>query len=319
MDADVKISIIMPMRNAAKWVDACIESIQAQSFKEWQLIVVDDHSTDDSYNHVAHRARSDERILLLKNRSDGIIPALQRAFSFAEGRFITRMDADDLMPAQKLERFYQAACDHPNHVITGKVSYFHDGGGSVSEGYQKYERWLNERVDRQDHWTWIYRECVIASANWMAHRSMVNLADLTYPEDYDLVFRWYQAGIPVLGIPHLTHRWREHPLRTSRNSPHYQQERFFQLKLEHFVRIDRNSQQPLFILGNNVKSKLSLRILEGLDVSCKVIKHEEVHRVEWHDDAQVLIAVYPEIAQRQLIEAFLTNHGLKQGKNYWWI
>ena len=160
------VSIILPMKNAVAWVAETIESIQKQTLEEWELVVVDDHSEDDSYISVAHIAETDKRIRIFHNHGHGIIPALEQAFYEVRGTYITRMDADDIMPAYRLKRMVDTLGSLPETaIITGKVRYF--SAESVSEGYQKYENWLNERVTRADFYDHIYRECIVASPNWM--------------------------------------------------------------------------------------------------------------------------------------------------------
>jgi cellulose synthase/poly-beta-1,6-N-acetylglucosamine synthase-like glycosyltransferase len=205
---------------------------------------------------------SDPRVVLIDNKGAGIRDALISGLEIAEGEFVTRMDADDIMPENKLELFLQKLEKNPSAVVTGKVSYFSESG--ISDGYQKYEQWLNERVDKQDFYKEIYRECTLASGNWMMRTDILKkcggFSDLRYPEDYDLLFRWYENGIEIKGIDELTHLWREHPARTSRTSDDYSQERFFDLKINHFLNHDYQD-IPLVLNGTGAKGKLVARIL----------------------------------------------------------
>jgi len=177
------ITILMPLHNATQYIDDCIESIVKQSFEKWELIIVDDFSTDDTVNFVKKWILNDSRISYFKNEKKGIIPALSTAFNKSKGKYITRMDGDDLMPENKLELFYnEIKKEQGLIVVTGKVKYFSEE--KVSEGYLRYEKWLNEQVDRGTHWKNIYRECVIASPNWMVSRmcfeKIFALTDLVY-------------------------------------------------------------------------------------------------------------------------------------------
>jgi len=95
------ISIVMPMRNALPYLDECVRSIINQTYKSWELIVVNDHSTDLSYDVLSEFSKQDKRITILNATGKGIINALQQAYSKTSGTYITRMDADDIMPEQK--------------------------------------------------------------------------------------------------------------------------------------------------------------------------------------------------------------------------
>jgi len=315
--ADTKplVSIIMPMKNAAPWLAPCIESIVNQQFTEWQLIVVNDHSSDHSFE-LASSFR-DKRITVLQNAGLGIIDALQLAFSKSTADYITRMDADDLMPPNKLATLYELASKNENTVATGLVHYF--GEEPISEGYLAYEKWLNNRATNEDHWQWIYRECVIASANWMTHRSNVSFDHAVYPEDYDLVFDWYENGLSVKATNSVTHLWREHQSRTSRNSVHYQQKAFFELKIKRFFHLDYNPNKALIILGNNQKVELTKKILSAFGVESSFIKENELSQIKAEIAKQILVGVWLSESQRHQLELILNQKQVELGTGFWYL
>ncbi len=82
----MKVSILLPFHNAAPWISETIQSIQAQTHADWELIAIDDFSTDDSHAILEQFAASDSRIQLLKNAVKGIIPALQLGWVFRSPR-----------------------------------------------------------------------------------------------------------------------------------------------------------------------------------------------------------------------------------------
>ena len=88
----------MPLKNAGKYLAECLESIQKQTISDWELVIVNDHSTDNSIPVVLSFQRNDPRIRLIPNSGNGIIPALQTAFQECTGQYLTRIDADDTMP-----------------------------------------------------------------------------------------------------------------------------------------------------------------------------------------------------------------------------
>ena len=95
------LSVVMPVYNAARWLRECMESILSQDFTDFELIVADDGSTDDSRAIV--RSFADARIRLLELPHD-YIGTLNRMLAEARGRYICRMDADDLMVPGRLRR-----------------------------------------------------------------------------------------------------------------------------------------------------------------------------------------------------------------------
>ncbi len=258
------ISILLPVYNALPWLNDCLDSIRQQSHAHWELLAVDDYSTDQSLDTLQHYANLDSRIKVFENKHKGIIPGLQLAFYKSKGQFITRMDADDLMAPQKLEYLSHCLSLQGNgHIITGWVKYI--STGDLGNGYQRYETWLNSLCDNDRHYEDIYRECVIPSPCWMTSRDDLLACGAfdsdRYPEDYDLCFRFYQNGLNVTSVKKVIHFWRDHPGRTSRNSDTYADQQYFDLKLPWFLKVDYDVERPLVLWGTGKKGKRLARKL----------------------------------------------------------
>lgn len=97
------VSILMPLYNAEQWVEETIRSCRSQTYVNWELIVVDDGSTDDSFPTVEKLAASDPRITLLQQPNSGACVARNRAFRHCKGDYIMYLDADDLISPEKIE------------------------------------------------------------------------------------------------------------------------------------------------------------------------------------------------------------------------
>lgn len=258
------VSILTPFKNTEAFIGECIQSIISQTYTNWELIIIDDHSTDNSYNIVNAFAENEPRIKLLKNTGNGIIDALKLAFKTSTGKFITRMDSDDIMANNKLEVLVNQLKTHgKQHVATGLVQYFSDAG--ISDGYQQYETWINNLTKTGSNYNEIYKECVIASPCWMLHREdLITCGAFNpniYPEDYDLTFRFYKHKYKCIPNNQLLHYWRDYSYRTSRTHAHYALNHFIDLKLMHFLEIDYNSDKNLVIWGAGHKGKLIAKTL----------------------------------------------------------
>jgi len=100
-----KVSVITPAYNAAKYISKTIESIQAQTFSDWELIIVDDASKDDTCSIVESFAKSDSRIKLIRlEKNSGAAVARNKALDEAGGRFIAFCDSDDIWLKEKLQK-----------------------------------------------------------------------------------------------------------------------------------------------------------------------------------------------------------------------
>ena len=299
------VSIIMPAKNAGQFIVECLNSILNQTYDDWELIAVNDNSTDDTIEKLQEFSKKDNRITALESTGNGIIDALKLSYSKCGGTYVTRMDADDIMPPRKLELMV-ASCE-PNTVVTGKVKYI---GENLREGYVFYQDWLNKFVDSDNHYSEIYRECVIPSPCWMMDRqSFENIGGFnsdTYPEDYELVFRMYQHEIKVKPINELLHIWRDHSERASRNDENYSDNNFLDLKEKYFLKLDYNSDKKLCVLGAGKKGKkIVKKFIEqdldfiwatdnpnkiGKNIYGKVIENQETI-YESEEDHQLIILI----------------------------
>jgi glycosyltransferase involved in cell wall biosynthesis len=311
------ISIVMPVKNAFKYLEECILSIQNQSLADWELIAINDNSSDDSIHILNKFSDSDSRIKVFNNDGKGIIDALILAYSKTEGEFISRMDADDKMHPNKLQMLSDSLRENPKAIITAKVSYFSDT--ELGQGYLDYQNWLNQFIDQQNHYSGIYQECVLPSPCWMMTRSTLDalggFKSLSYPEDYDLCFKAYQKNIQILGVNEILHYWRDYSERTSRNDPNYADNTFIGLKTRYFIACDNKSDQPLILWGAGKKGKKIARLLiesgtkfiwatnnpKKLNVPIydqQLVLDEEISDIK---DAQLIIA----IADRKASEGIL--------------
>ncbi len=329
------VSILMPVKNAESYLADCLNSILDQSYQNWELIAVDDQSTDRSRSILKEYSSKDKRIQLMENQGSGIISALRTAYALSNGALIHRMDADDLMPKNKVNLLVSKSIrSGKGAVVTGKVAYFAEGG--VSDGYKKYEQWLNSMVDEKNHWDQIYKECVIASPAWMIHREDLDKCGAfemnRYPEDYDLVFRFYEKGLKVETVDEVIHEWRDHSERTSRNNEHYQANSFFALKLHYFLKLDRNNQRPLLVWGAGPKGKRLARMLKEQQIAFKWISNNpNKHGKEIYgqlmrsfkelielENPQVIITVAQRNAKKEIV-SFLEKIGLKEKEDFWFF
>lgn len=254
----VLVSILMPAKDVESFIISCIQSIIDQSYLKWELIVVDDHSSDNTCQILEDFAKKEKRIKILKNSGKGIIDALKLAYQNSNGNFITRMDADDLMPKNKIVELVNLLQQRKDvKIATGYVEYFSDN--ELGEGYKKYANWLNNLVDKESHFTEIYKECVIPSPCWMMRRKDFEFIGAfdndVYPEDYDLCFRMYAHKMKVGGVAQVLHYWRDYSTRTSRTSSHYADNSFIKLKMYYFLKLDFNKHKKLILLGVGKKGK----------------------------------------------------------------
>lgn len=273
------ISILLPFKDEGWFLRDCLESIIAQTFEDWECILLNDHSTDNSESIALEFCALDQRFRLYQNQGHGIIEANVLGISLSSGKYITRMDGDDLMPPKKLELFYNAIKDKTaGAVVTGKVKFFPEE--NCGPGTKFYESWLNERCRLNDHHEQIWRECTLANPNWlMSKEDLLNLGgfkDYEYPEDYEMMLRVVLNGYNIESVHEVTHLWRQHGQRHSMTSEDYGTQKFMEMKWRFYKQTFANqNNQKLLILGNGKKSKILQEILTREWVAFTLLDHKK--------------------------------------------
>ncbi|MDC6354160.1 glycosyltransferase [Robiginitalea sp. SP8] len=329
------VSILMPFRNTGHFLGECLDSIGRQSYPHWELLAVNDHSSDSSRALLEAAARNDPRILVQDNPGSGIIPALRKAYASSSGQLITRMDSDDRMAPERLGTMSRQLLESGNgHIALGLVRYFSDRG--ISDGYARYEAWINGLSRTGSNFTEIYKECVIPSPCWMAWREDLDACGAfrpdRYPEDYDLTFRFYEAGVNCLPASEVLLHWRDYDARTSRNSEHYAQNYFLDIKVHYFLKIDRDRSRPLVLWGAGFKGKKIARLLQEAgepftwvcDNPRKIGKRiygvmlRDFRGISGVESPQSIITVANDQAQKEIRE-FLESLGHQSARDYFFF
>jgi glycosyltransferase involved in cell wall biosynthesis len=262
MQNNPKISILLPFKNEETYIEQCINSIINQDYQDWELIAIDDHSNDKSTEIVKSFSLLHANIHYILNSGHGVISALQNGLLNCNGDCITRMDGDDYKGKNNLSSLMEILV--PGSIAIGKVKYFREGG--LGDGYAYYESWINEVNGSGRTWSEIYRECVIPSPCWLVYKEDLMDAGAFdsdyYPEDYDLSFRFYKAGLKAVCTQGIIHYWRDHNTRTTRVSPHYSDNHFTFLKVHYFAEIDFDPNFNLALWGAGKKAKKVAKLLK---------------------------------------------------------
>src|SRR5262249_52910673 len=134
-----RVSVLLPVRDAAATLDACLDSLAAQTLADHEVIAVDDGSADGGAERLRVRARADARLRVVATPPLGLVAALNRALAEAHAPLVARMDADDVAHASRLERQAErlerdAAVD----VLGSRVLATAAPGGAVGAGMAAY-------------------------------------------------------------------------------------------------------------------------------------------------------------------------------------
>lgn len=236
------ISILLPCKNAAATLDECLESIARQTWRDYELLLVDDGSSDGSRALASAWAARDSRILCLGNPGRGLVAALNHGLAAARGRLVARMDADDRMYPERLARQAEFLDRQPHiGLVSCRVRLFPDE--LVQAGYREYVRWQNRCLSSREIADHIYLESPLPHPSVMLRRRWLERVggyrDGAFPEDYELWLRLHAAGCRLAKLPEVLLDWRESPGRTSRVDPRYSRDAFDRLRADYLARDPR--------------------------------------------------------------------------------
>jgi glycosyltransferase involved in cell wall biosynthesis len=128
MDRGPAISVIIPVYNVEKYIDDCVSSVLDQSFDDYEVILVDDGSTDRSGEHCDHLSRVDKRVRVISKSNGGCASARMAGLDAAVGDYVMFVDSDDCLAPQALRRLYEAAIAQNAEIAQGTWSrVFQDG------------------------------------------------------------------------------------------------------------------------------------------------------------------------------------------------
>ena len=330
-----EVSILLPIYNAAATLDECLDSIERQTFGEYELIAVDDGSSDSSAAIIRDRANRDSRIRLLTPGRVGLVRALNLGIEAARSPLLARMDGDDVMLPERLELQAAYLDRHPEVALVGtQVELFPPE--LVREGYLEYVRWQNACITPEEIAANLYVESPLAHPSVMMRRSALErvgfYADGPFPEDYELWLRMHHAGCLMAKVPRILLRWRERAERTSRVDPRYAREAFDRLRAEYLARDPRLHQDREFVIwgaGRTTRKRTRPLFERGrtpaawIDVDPKKIGNTlrglPVRPAEWLTGLDpkpfVLIYVASHGAREEVI-AFLEVRGYRVSEDY---
>jgi glycosyltransferase involved in cell wall biosynthesis len=323
----------MPVRDAVETVGAALKSILAQTWRDWELIAVDDGSTDATAEILTTYARQDSRIRVMFMPPLGIARALQTGCDASVGDWIARMDGDDLMDPERLRRQVEYTRQHPEvGVVSGQVRY---GGGSP--GYAAHVDWLNSLRTHDEMFLRQFVEAPVAHPSVMFRRELMEqhggYRDGDFPEDYELWLRWMAAGVRFAKVPDEILVWNDPPGRLSRTDPRYDVCRFYRTKCDYLALWLRRNVDPgreLWLWGAGRVTRRRFDPLEAggfrfqgfIDVDAKKANlHRDGRCVVLADAlpnrerAFVIVGVGNRGA-RELITAHLTARGWREGRDF---
>jgi glycosyltransferase involved in cell wall biosynthesis len=218
-----RISIVMPFRNAAATLPEALASVLAQDSGDWELLAVDDHSTDGSVEVVRKLAGGDPRVRLMANEGPpGVVGASVTAGKVAAGEWLARMDADDVSHPERLSRQWAMAQARPELDVIGcRVEIL----SPLGDGMVRHVDWVNTLTGPEEIANARFIENPLVHPSSLMRKSAVEAVggyvDVPWAEDHDLYLRMLERGSVFAKVPETLLKWRDSPGRLTRSDPRY--------------------------------------------------------------------------------------------------
>lgn len=276
MNDEPLISVVLPVYNAEKYVREAVESVLAQTFSNFELIVINDGSTDRSGSILRDLAAVDRRVVLVDRPNGGLVSALNEGIKLARAGLIARMDADDIVMPDRFAEQYRRMSDAPELGAIGSFILIVDADGAII-------RQGDYPVSEGDVGSFLEVGCPFAHPTVMMRKEAVVAAGgyrkaFSHAEDYDLWLRIHELGYALGNIPKPLLKYRVHDTNVSLVHREQQELATVIAKLCHRMRVAKlpDPSQNITSIGPELIEVIPVEMRRDLEASLFVIRHARV-------------------------------------------
>jgi len=270
-----RLSVALPVRDAAPWLRECLDSVLAQTESRFEVLAVDDGSTDATRSILAEYAGRDARIRHHETSpvQRGIVAALNIALAESRAPYLARMDADDRMHPERLARQADALdADASLFGVTCRATAF--PADEVRDGMRAYLDWQNTLSTPEE----IARDRFIESP--VLHPSVTVRTDVVrerlggwqdngWPEDWDFFLRAFDQGLRIARLPDFLVEWRLHARQLTRTHARYSEDALLEARSTYLARHLRQvatQDRAIWVLGAGPVGKALIKALSRCGV-----------------------------------------------------
>lgn len=327
-----KISVILPFFNAEKTLEAAVKSILNQTFSDFELLLIDNCSTDESFSIAQNLAKKDHRIRLISEEKSGVANAMNCGLENAQGKFIARMDADDISLPERLEK--QVTFLKQNHeigLVGSTVKYVPHNKNTA--GFKRFVHWVNAFHTPEEIEQNRFVEIPVVNPTILFRREMYEkwggCFQGDFPEDYEMQLRYLEAGVKMAKLKEPLLEWHDYSTRLTRTDERYSTEAFFRVKARYFEKwsTQHNPFHPkIRIWGAGRKTRQRVKLLEneGLVVEgfIDIVKSKTTKKKVLHFEAipqpgkMFIVSMVTNPGAGEQIREFLLNKNYVEGENF---
>ena len=324
-----EVSVILPYFNAELTLQRAISSILEQSFTHFELLLINNNSTDKSADIARQAAQNDSRIILLDEKIPGVANAMNCGLKNARGRFISRMDADDVAHSEKLQKQYNYLENNPIIDFLGsEVEYVPHI--AENKGFQRFVDWANSFHTPEEIALKQFIEIPVVNPTIFFRRQLFEkyggCHDGNFPEDYEMQLRYLSHGAKMAKLPEKLLEWHDYSTRLTRTDERYSTEAFFQTKAFYFKNWSEqhNPFHPnIWIWGAGRKTRQRSTFLQehGLNIEgyidIKTTKPNALFYKELPQPGQLfIVSMVTNTGAGEKIREFLIQRNYAEGKDF---
>lgn len=327
-----EISVILPFFNAEDTLEAAVKSILNQTFSNFELLLVDNCSNDKSLSLAKKLAKDDGRICLLTEEKPGVAHAMNCGLRNARGKYLARMDADDISLPERLEK--QVAYLKANSdigLVGSKVKYVSHNKNTA--GFKRFVNWVNAFHTSEEIEQNRFIEIPVVNPTILFRKEIYQKCggclQGPFPEDYEMQLRYLEAGIEMAKLKEPLLEWHDYSTRLTRTDKRYSTEAFFKIKAKYFAKWSaRNNpfHPTIWIWGAGRKTRQRANFLEKeklciegyIDISdSKTTVKKLLHYQQIQGPGEMfIVSMVTNPKAGQQIREYLINNNYKECKDF---
>jgi len=327
-----KVSVILPFFNAESTLDRAIESIASQCLLDFECILINNNSTDNSVDIAQKWTEKDKRFILTHEKKQGVMFASNAGSVRARGKYIARMDADDFSYPNRLKlqsNFLDENADYG--AVAGLVK--HISHSENTKGFARYVDWVNSVQTYREIKNRQFVESVIVNPSAMWRKEVAEKHGMyksgNFPEDYEMWLRWLGKGVKMKKLDETVLDWYDSDTRITRTHSIYSDGAFYRIKTKYLAKcLEKNNpfHPRIAVWGASRISRRRARLLTkyGIEIECYIdtkrgrqLDQKVVYYSEIPPPGKLFILTYiKQMDARDEIQEFLHSRGYEEGVNY---
>ncbi len=327
-----KVSVILPFFNADVSLKRALGSIENQTLKDFECILINNNSTDKSVEIAKHQIEKDKRFILINEKKQGVMFASNAGSDIARSKYIARMDADDVASKDRLKLQSDFLDDNPDYgAVGGKVK--HISHSENTKGFARYVDWVNSVQTYSDILNSQFIESPIVNPSTMWRKEVGEKYGMykhgDFPEDYEMWLRWLNKGVKIKKLNEVVLNWHDSDTRLTRTQSIYSDSSFYRIKTKYLAQwLEKNNpfHPRIVVWGASRISRRRAALLKqyGIEIEFYIdikrsrqLEQKVIYYNEIPSSKEIFILTYiKQMDAREEIQDFLHDRGYIEGLNY---